>query len=123
MTDHIFPTGEFLGKHIGPMHRVIHEVARFAGMTPQDITGPSRKRKFAYARQMAMLICRDYVNASFPEIGRAFNRDHSTVLYGVEVASQRCADADWDDMEAIAKRCGLVAENETVFQDSEGAGR
>lgn len=110
MHDHIFPTGEFLGKHIGPMHRVIHEVARFAGMTPQDITGPSRKRKFAYARQMAMLICYDYTKASYPEIGRAFNRDHSTVHYGVDAARYRCKPADWNDIKAIVERCGLEQE-------------
>lgn len=110
MQDPLFPRGEFLGKDIGPMRRVIHEVAQLAGVTPADITGRSRKRKFAYARQMAMLICRDYVAASYPEIGRVFNRDHSTVMYSIEAASARCADDDWDDMEAIARRAGLVQE-------------
>jgi chromosomal replication initiation ATPase DnaA len=104
----IFPTGEFLGKHIGPMQRIIHEVAAFAKVSPAEITGKSRQRKYARARQLAMLICRDYVGASYPEIARAFNRDHSTVMYGIEVASQRAQDDDWDDMEAIAKRAGLV---------------
>lgn len=104
----IFPNGEFLGKQIGPMRRVIHEVANIAGVKPEDITGKSRQRNFVRARQMAMLICRDYIAASYPEIARAFNRDHSTVIYSVETASEWCADDDWDDMEAIARRCGLI---------------
>jgi hypothetical protein len=112
MHNHLFPTGEFLGKHVGPMHRVIHEVARFALMSPSDIVGPSRERKFAYARQLAMMICHEYTNASFPEIGRAFNRDHSTVMYGIKAARHRCKPADWNDIRNIAKRAG-VAEPET----------
>lgn len=101
------PRGAFLGP-IGPMRRVIEEVASVAGITPDDITGPCRQQNHVRARQMAMLICRDYCNASFPEIGRAFNRHHTTVMHSVDVASERCIDADWDDMEAIARLAGLV---------------
>lgn len=93
------------------MHRVIAEVARVAGVPAERITGPCRQRRFVRARQMAMLICRDYCAASYPEIGRVFNRDHTTVIYSIETATARCVDADWDDMEAIARRCGLVEDS------------
>lgn len=106
--EHLYPTGDFIERQLGPMQRVIHEVARFAGMQPSDIIGPSRRSNFVRARQMAMLICKDYTDASYPAIGRTFRRDHSTVYYGVEAASRKAVGRDWDDMEAIAKRCGLT---------------
>lgn len=120
MQNHLFPTGEFLGRQIGPMHRIIHEVAGFALVKIEDITGPSRERKFAYARQLAMLICHEYTDASYPEIGRAFNRDHSTVMYGVKAARYRCKPADWQDIRNIAKRAG-VAEPDTFEERAKRA--
>lgn len=102
--------GKFLGTQVAPMRRVIEEVARITEMTPDDITGRNRQRRYVRARQMAMLICRDYCGASYPEIARVFKRNHTTVIYNVEAARENCSDGDWDDMEAIAERCGLVTE-------------
>jgi hypothetical protein len=39
-------------------------------------------RRFVRARQLAMWVARDELDASFPEIGKYFDRDHTTVLYG-----------------------------------------
>ena len=38
----------------------------------------------AFARQVAMYLCRQRLKCSFPELGRAFgNRDHTTVISAV----------------------------------------
>jgi chromosomal replication initiator protein len=38
----------------------------------------------AFARQVAMYLCRQRLKCSFPELGRAFgNRDHTTVMSAV----------------------------------------
>lgn len=102
------PEIPYLKTNIPPMRRVINEVAKAAKIKPAQIIGKDRTRLTSRARQVAMLICRDYCGASYPEIGRVFQRDHTTVIYNVEKASEACCDADWDDMEAIATRCGLV---------------
>lgn len=102
--------GDFLGRRIGPMRHVILEVARVSGVTPEQITGPSRQRSRVRARQMAMLICHEYCQASLPEIGRVFNRDHSTVKHGVDRTKERITPADRNDMKNIARRCGLLIE-------------
>ena len=43
-----------------------------------------RHKSVAFARQVAMYICRQRLKCSFPELGRAFgNRDHTTVMNAV----------------------------------------
>ena len=32
---------------------------------------------------MAFLLCRDLRAMSYPEIGKTFDRDHTTILYGI----------------------------------------
>lgn len=45
------------------------------------IVGPHRARKIARPRQIAMYLCREEAGASWPKIGRYFNRDHTTAIY------------------------------------------
>jgi chromosomal replication initiator protein len=50
-----------------------------------DIESPKRARKYSYPRQIAMYLCREMTNLSFPKIGEAFgNRDHTTVMHAAE---------------------------------------
>lgn len=68
--------------------QVVDAVCRHYGLTPQELASSSRKRKFAFPRQMAMYLARKETEASLPEIGeRLGNRDHTTVLYGFEKIS------------------------------------
>lgn len=46
-----------------------------------DLNGKSRAANFAKPRQIAMYIARMHTQCSLPEIGRAFFRDHSTVMH------------------------------------------
>lgn len=49
-----------------------------------DMKSKSRKRSLTFPRQVAMFLCRKYTDDSLAEIGRAFNRDHSTVLHSIK---------------------------------------
>lgn len=77
------------GRAIPPRVRaIIRSAALEHGVTPADILGDSRSRKITRARWEAMEACRELVmpggdNPSFPQIGRWFGRDHSTVMYGL----------------------------------------
>lgn len=68
----------------GFMGSVVLEVAEKTGVTPKQILGSSRKRNIVRARQLAMWGARQH-GVSFPEIGRFFNRDHTTVIHGVKM--------------------------------------
>lgn len=62
---------------------IIQRVADHFSIRPADIRGNRRPTNIAYPRQVAMYLTRRVTNLSFPEIGREFNRDNSTVQHGV----------------------------------------
>src|SRR5947208_1568047 len=57
--------------------------ARYYGVTVSNLRGPSRARKYAFARFMAMRLLRD-AGLSFESIGDYFHRDHGTVIHACE---------------------------------------
>ncbi len=63
---------------------IINIVADKYGMEPADLTGKRRSQEIALARQVAMYICREMTDLSTTAIGKAFGRDHTTVLHGCE---------------------------------------
>ena len=76
------------------IHHQIHITAKFHGIKPQDLTGPSKRQKFVRPRKLLWLdlVCDPKAHApdgtpiyrSLPQIAREFDdRDHTTVLYGV----------------------------------------
>ncbi|MBW2527236.1 MAG: chromosomal replication initiator protein DnaA, partial [Deltaproteobacteria bacterium] len=56
-----------------------------------DLTSKDRHKSVAFARHVAMFLCKQRLKCSFPELGRAFgNRDHTTVMSAVrKIESQR----------------------------------
>ena len=65
-------------------HDFIKEtVAKYFSIDKDDLAGSKRSNDIAFPRQIAMYLCREVANMSFPQIGAAFgNRDHSTVMHG-----------------------------------------
>ncbi len=60
------------------------------GFSIADMEGPSRKSKLVLARQVAMYLCRDLANLSYPKIGKLFgNRDHTTVMHAYNKVQRR----------------------------------
>jgi len=59
------------------------EVARYFKLGVEELRGERRIKHVAHARQVAMYLCRTLTQASLPEIGKKFNKDHSTVLTSV----------------------------------------
>jgi chromosomal replication initiator protein len=59
-----------------------------------DLTSKDRHKSVAFARHVAMYLCKQRLKVSFPEIGRAFgNRDHTTVISAVrKIEAQRDSD-------------------------------
>ncbi|TPM92710.1 helix-turn-helix domain-containing protein [Mesorhizobium sp. B2-1-3A] len=67
---------------------IILEVAKRHGISPLDITGPSRARPIVEARRAAMVEAYlTRLDLSTPQIGREFGgRDHTTVLHSIRAA-------------------------------------
>jgi chromosomal replication initiator protein len=64
-------------------------ISRQFKVSVKDMQSKSRKRRLTFPRQMAMYLCRKYTDDSLAEIGRAFNRDHSTVLHSIKVVNKK----------------------------------
>lgn len=61
---------------------VMQVVAKFFNLKVSDLTSDKRSTTIAYPRQIAMYLCREVADMSFPAIGKDFGgRDHSTVLH------------------------------------------
>lgn len=61
--------------------RIIQRIAEHFHIRPADIKGNRRPANIAYPRQIAMYLTRRITGLSFPEIGREFEKDNSTVQY------------------------------------------
>ena len=69
---------------------IIDAVAQYYSISVDDLKGPRRSREVSVPRQIAMYLCREIGSASFPHIGEAFGRDHSTIQHGCErIAEER----------------------------------
>ncbi|MBN1690743.1 MAG: chromosomal replication initiator protein DnaA [Dehalococcoidia bacterium] len=78
-----------------PAQSVIHAVADYYAISPEDITGKKRDLKTARARHIVMYLLRQQNHCNLAEIGQILgNRDHSTVIHGCEkISTQISADS------------------------------
>ena len=57
-------------------------VAKYFNINKDDLSSNKRSNEIAFPRQIAMYLCREVANMSYPKIGEDFgNRDHSTVMH------------------------------------------
>ncbi len=76
-----------------------------------DLLSKDRHKSVAFARHVAMYLCKQRLKCSFPELGRAFgNRDHTTVMSAVrKVDSLRTSDPEVRaHLEAIERKLGAA---------------
>lgn len=52
------------------------------------LRGSSRKPKIVRTRRIFFVICRKVLKMSFPQIGYALNKDHTTVIYNLRIHSE-----------------------------------
>ena len=64
-----------------PARRIIRDIAIMYDLKADDLTGPSRRRHIVCARWTAMRLIYQQGRLSSPQIGRLFNKDHTSVLY------------------------------------------
>ncbi len=66
------------------VEKIVDEVARTYNVTSDDIYSRKKSADIAYARQISMYIVAQTMSLSSTEIGKKFNKDHTTVLYTIE---------------------------------------
>jgi chromosomal replication initiator protein len=83
-------------------------------LSNSHLISKDRHKSVAFARQVAMYLCRQRLKCSFPELGRAFgNRDHTTVMSAVRrVEELRQRDPQVNaHLEAIEQRLASSSES------------
>ena len=75
----------------GRLANVSEQFAREFRLNSGDLQSRSREQHVAFARQVAMYLCRKITGAPFENIGEHFNRDHSTVIHAYQLIECRMA--------------------------------
>jgi chromosomal replication initiator protein len=86
-------------------------VCHYFKLRSTDLLSKDRHKSVAFARHVAMYLCKQRLKCSFPELGRAFgNRDHTTVMSAVrKIESLRSESAEVRaDIEAIERKLGAA---------------
>ena len=60
-------------------------VEDFYHVSHSDLVSKNRSRSIAHPRQVAIYLARELVNTTYKDIGRAFNRDHSTIMHSFDL--------------------------------------
>ena len=68
-------------------------VAKYFNINKDDLASDKRSNDITFPRQIAMYLCREVANLSFPKIGDEFgNRDHSTVMHAYKKIEKEIKD-------------------------------
>lgn len=62
-------------------------VAEQYNISISDLSSKNRSKQIAYPRQIAMYLCRQLTDLSLIKIANSFERDHSTIMHGVDKIS------------------------------------
>ena len=74
---------------------------------PDQLVGRNARRLYARPRQIGMFLTRELTSLSFPQIGRFYQRDHTTVMWACREI-KALTDKDGDTLEAI-ESCREIA--------------
>jgi chromosomal replication initiator protein len=86
---------------------ILRVVAAHYGLKMADLKQKSNAKTIAFPRQVAMYLCKELTDLSYPEIGKLFgDKHHSTVMYSVQQI-KKMIDADQQfsrTVDALAKQ-------------------
>ena len=69
--------------------KIFATVYKKYGISKEDLTGKSRSREIAQARHVTIYLIRKITEMSLPNIGKIFNRDHTTALASWETIEKK----------------------------------
>ena len=77
---------------------IVRAVSKAYGLKVSEIKSRNKAHQISFPRQVAMYLCKQLTDLSFPEIGKQFsNKHHSTVMHSVEkITKLRKEDAELD---------------------------
>jgi chromosomal replication initiation ATPase DnaA len=76
-------------RHASRFLIISDQICRDFRLRPGTLQSTSREQRVAFARELAIFLCRRSTGASFESIGAHFSRDHSTVIHAYRVIEHR----------------------------------
>ena len=73
---------------------IIGQVCKFYSIDEATLRGTQRNKAVVEARQVAIYLIQKMTNLSTPEIGKEFNKDHTTIMYAANKVKTSLADGD-----------------------------
>lgn len=70
--------------------RIISYVSQKYKVPSEDITSRKRQKNIAWARHIVVYLMRDMMEMSWVELGRFFDRDHTTIMSSYATVSEEC---------------------------------
>ncbi len=65
------------------IQRIVDEVSRTTGISVEDIYSKVQKANISHARKITFYVIRKVTNMSYEDIGKEFDKHHSTVIYNI----------------------------------------
>ena len=73
------------------VEKIFSAITDRTGIPKADIIGKKREKSVAEARHLAVYLIREMTEMSFPNIGKLFDRDHSTILTSYQKIARKVA--------------------------------
>lgn len=105
--------GEKAVPELHTMKAIQHAVAQHFSLRVEDLVSEDRQKRVAFARHVAMYLCRRLLRCSYEDLGAAFGkRDHTTALSAVRrIEALRVEDPDVRArLGEIEHACGVVTD-------------
>ena len=85
---------------------IMQVVCKFFNIKVGDLVSANRSKNVAYPRQIAMYLCRNVINMTFPQIGKDFGgKDHTTVIHACDkITKEYLADSNTKELIDDIKR-------------------
>jgi hypothetical protein len=99
-------------QRLGQAHSILKIVAEELDVPLGAILRRGRTARVAWARQVAMYFVRDITGLEFQTIGKLFNRDHGTVMFGCQAVKNRAevSHREASQLAELAARLGGVCQ-------------
>ena len=78
------------------VEKIVEEVSRTYNVSSEDIYSRKKQADIAYARQISMYIVNQVMSLSSTDIGKKFNKDHTTVLYTIEKIKSKLKENEYE---------------------------
>ncbi len=68
---------------------IVKAVAKYFEMDTESLLSKNKSQEYIVPRQIAMYMVREMTNLSFPQIGKFFGKDHSTIMHATKKLEEK----------------------------------